>query len=88
MALWTRIPPHTRFLGATTPPPPRRRQDSLLITICSSCHLGRDQLHFTDVETEAGRGLEGPAMPSHPPDFPALYLHLPSLPVSGGRRRR
>lgn len=25
MALWTRIPPHTPFLGATTPPPPRRR---------------------------------------------------------------
>ena len=84
--------PHTPFLETTTPPPhpPKTMaEDGLLIMICSSCHLGRDQLHFTDVETEAGRGLEGPgpAMPSQPPAFPAVYLHLPGLPVSGGKRR-
>lgn len=90
VASWTGIPPTPHFWGPPLRPPRKTMaEDGLLIRICSSCHLGRDQLHFTDVETEAGRGLEGPgpALPSQPPAFPAVCLHFPGLSGSGGRRR-
>lgn len=68
------FPPHSISGDHRFTPTKTMAEDGLLIMICSSCHVGRDQLHFTDVKTEAGRGLEGPgpAMPSQPPAFPAF----------------